>query len=41
MPGWQWSAAEPDSAKELALRNAELEPTAAAWSRNWRSWKRQ
>jgi hypothetical protein len=23
------------------LRNAELEPTAAAWSRNWRSWKRQ
>lgn len=80
MPGWQWSAAEPDSAKELgrvgrcdaqarssggtprrwetarppaavyanqvqvhvlALRNAELEQTAAAWSRNWRRWKRQ
>ena len=25
----------------LALRNAELEQTAAAWSRNWRRWKRQ
>jgi len=24
----------------LALRNAELEPTTAAWSRNWRRWKR-